>query len=246
MGWSKEVVVKGDVVIEMENDKAGGGDTRVQQIVFTQVAPDYTRNVSNNIGTLCVDHNVLAGGFLGATFYQIASRNEIYNDKIDFEEVLPGEELKAGEPYIFQSTTGRIDLFYGTTVADDPVAVRGMIGSFVNANVDIDEFNKNDILYIANNKLWNCDNLVGSHLNVVANRAYIVMSDVPTYAEYQAAQTSNPAPRRRVTMAVNGEKIATGCENLNVSDKPVKMIIDGQLFILRGEKMYDAKGQLVK
>ena len=35
-------------------------------------------------------------------------------------------------------------------------------------------------------------------------------------------------------------------ENLNVSDKPVKMIINGQLFILRGEKMYDAKGQLVK
>ena len=181
-----------------------------------------------------------------ATFYQIASRNEQYNDKIDFEEVLPNEELKAGEPYIFQSTTGRIDLFYGETVADDPVAVRGMIGSFVNANVDIDEFNKNDILYIANNKLWNCDNLVGSHLSVVANRAYIVMSDVPTYAEYQAAQTSNPAPRRRVTLGKDAEQVATGCENVNVSDKPVKMIINGQLFILRGEKMYDAKGQLVK
>ena len=245
----KAYVQPGEVTLMgVKNDGTGVDQyIRISKITFTaNPTPDYTRNVTNNIGTLCVDHNVLAGGAVGATFYQIASRNEQYNDKIDFEEVLPGEELKAGEPYIFQSTTGRIDLFYGATVADDPVAVRGMIGSFVNANVDIDEFNKNDILYIANNKLWNCDNLVGSHLNVVANRAYIVMSDVPTYAEYQAAQTSNPAPRRRVTLGKDAEQVATGCENLNVSDKPVKMIIDGQLFILRGEKMYDAKGQLVK
>ena len=245
----KAYVQPGEVTLMgVKNDGTGVDQyIRISKIIFTaNPTPDYTRNVTNNIGTLCVDHNVLAGGAVGATFYQIASRNEQYNDKIDFEEVLPNEELKAGEPYIFQSTTGRIDLFYGETVADDPVAVRGMIGSFVNANVDIDEFNKNDILYIANNKLWNCENLVGSHLNVVANRAYIVMSDVPTYAEYQAAQTSNPAPRRRVTLGKDAEQVATGCENVNVSDKPVKMIINGQLFILRGEKMYDAKGQLVK
>ncbi len=245
----KAYVQPGEVMLMgVKNDGTGIDQyIRISKIIFTaNPTPDYTRNVTNNIGTLCVDHNVLAGGAVGATFYQIASRNEQYNDKIDFEEVLPNEELKAGEPYIFQSTTGRIDLFYGATVADDPVAVRGMIGSFVNANVDIDESNKNDILYIANNKLWNCDNLVGSHLNVVANRAYIVMSDVPTYAEYQAAQTSNPAPRRRVTLGKDAEQVATGCENVNVSDKPVKMIINGQLFILRGEKMYDAKGQLVK
>ena len=239
-------VQAGDVVIYNVPETAGK-PMRIDQMTFTvDETPDYTRNVTSNFGTLCVEKNVVVGGALGATFYQIASRNEDYDYKIDFEEVLPNEELKAGEPYIFQSTTGRIDLFYGETVADDPVAVRGMIGSFVNANVDIDEFNKNDILYIANNKLWNCENLVGSHLNVVANRAYIVMSDVPTYAEYQAAQTSNPAPRRRVTLGKDAEQVATGCENVNVSDKPVKMIINGQLFILRGEKMYDAKGQLVK
>ena len=73
------------------------------------------------------------------------------------------------------------------------------------------------------------------------------MSDVPTYAEYQAAQTSNPAPRRRVTLGRNAEQVATGIEDVQ-GDKVqcTKMLINGQLFILRGEKMYDAKGQLVK
>ena len=220
---------------------------RISEVKFTvKETPDYTRNVSNNIGTLCVDHNVVAGGALGATFYQIASRNEQYNDKIDFEEVLPNEELKAGEPYIFQSTTGRIDLFYGETVADDPVAVRGMIGNYAASTLAINEDNQHTILYIAENKLWSCENIVGSTLKLNPNRAYINMELVPTYAEYQEAQTSNPAPRRRVTLGKNAEQVVTGVENLNASEQPVKLLINGQIFILRGEKMFDATGRLVK
>jgi hypothetical protein len=41
-------------------------------------------------------------------------------------------------------------------------------------------------------------------------------------------------------------QVATGIDALNASDAPVKVLINGQLFIIRGEKMYDAKGQLVK
>ena len=103
-----------------------------------------------------------------------------------------------------------------------------------------------DVYYIQDNKLRDCSNL--SSLTLVKNRAYIVMSEVPTFAEYQEAQSqqSNNAPRRRVTLGRDAEQVATGCENLNVSDKPVKMILNGQLFILRGEKMFDATGRLVK
>ena len=103
-----------------------------------------------------------------------------------------------------------------------------------------------DILYIAKNKLWNCEDLVGSYLEVIENRAYIVMSDVPTYADYQAAQTSNPAPRRRVTLGKDAEQVVTGVENLNASEQPVKLLINGQIFILRGEKLFDVTGKLVK
>ena len=245
--WSREVVVYGDVVIEMENKKEGKTETRVQQIVFTAMTPGYSRTVTNNIGTLCVDHNVLAGGAVGATFYQIASRNELYDYKIDFEEVLPNEELKAGEPYIFQSTTGRIDLYFGLTEAPEPVAVRGMIGNYAASSLAITEENKASILYIAQNKLWTCENLVGTGLTLNEHRAYIDMRDVPTYEEYHAQPQPNNAPvRRRVTLGRDVHETITGVENAEASEKPVKMIIDGQLFILRGDKMFDATGRLVK
>ena len=228
--------------------KEGTSYVRINKIVFN-ADPDYTREVSNNIGTLCVNHNVLAGGFLGATFYQIASRNELYDYKIDFEEVLPNEELKAGEPYIFQSTTGRIDLFFGETVAAEPVPVRGMIGNYGASTLAINEDNQHNILYIAQNKLWTCENLVGQNLILNEHRAYIDMTQVPTYAAYQELlqQQQNSAPgRRRVTLGTNAEQVATGFDALNADEAPVKMMIDGKLFILRGEKMYDATGRLVK
>lgn len=233
----------------VKNDGTGTDQyIRISKITFTAKAtPDYSRDVTNNIGTLCVDHNVLAGGAMGATFYQIASRNELYNDKIDFEEVLPNEELKAGEPYIFKSTTGRIDLFFGETFAAAPVAVRGMIGNYEAGQLAIDEDNQHNILYIAQNKLWSCENLVGQNLILNDHRAYIDMAEVPTYAKYQEAQqNSNSAPRRRVTLGKDAEQIATGFENINAADKPMKLMINGQIFILRGEKMYDATGRLVK
>ena len=242
-------VKAGDVTIY--NVPANGTyPMRVEKITFTvKESPDYPRDVTNNIGTLCVDHNVVAGGALGATFYQIASRNETYPDKIDFEEVMPGEELKAGEPYIFKSNTGKIELYYGETVADGPVAVRGMIGNYESSTLDIDEENKLDILYIANNKLYNCSNLVGGKLILNDHRAYIKMSDVPTYAEYQASQ-SNSQPnnaRRRVTLSMNGTNSATDIDNIFGNDtKAEKVLINGQLFILRGGKMFDATGRLVK
>ena len=243
----KVYVKAGDVVI-YNIPASSTYPMRVSKMIFTvDETPDYTRTVSNNIGTLCVDHNVLAGGFLGATFYQIASRNQEYDYKIDFEEVLPGEELKAGEPYIFKSTTGRIDLYYGETEAAQPVPVRGMIGNYAAGHLDITDENKADILYIANNKLWTCEDLVEPGLTLNPNRAYIQMSAVPTYVDYHSQQPNNAPIRRCLT--ISGDQapaVITGVEDLNVGDQPIKVMIDGQLFILRGEKMYDAQGRLVK
>ena len=56
-----------------------------------------------------------------------------------------------------------------------------------------------------------------------------------------------PAPgRRRISMSYFGSQVATGIDALNASEAPVKVLINGQLFILRGEKMYNVNGQLVK
>ena len=47
-------------------------------------------------------------------------------------------------------------------------------------------------------------------------------------------------------MSVQGEQTATGMDELNADEAPVKVLINGELFIIRGEKMYDATGRLVK
>ena len=96
----------------------------------------------------------------------------------------------------------------------------------------------NYIIY--NNELYvvNSDNVfVGDH------RAYLDMSAVPAFNSGSA-----PAPgRRRISMAVHGEQVATGIESIQPSEiSNQKVLINGQLFILRGEKMYDATGRLVK
>ena len=195
--------------------------------------PDYTRTVTvGNIGTLCVPYNVEAGNAQGAVFYQIAGSE---GNSIVFDEVVSGE-LNAGEPYIFQATATTISLIYGTTHADDPVAVKGMIGSFSGENVAITESNKTNILYIAKNALYDCSDLVGGSLEVVANRCYINRANV----------TPAHAPAHGVRRISLSKDVATGFDQLDASETPMKLIIDGQLFILRGEKMYNANGQLVK
>ncbi len=74
-----------------------------------------------------------------------------------------------------------------------------------------------------------------------ANRAYIVLSEVPDYITPVAPGC------RRVAMGVNGTNNATGFENAEASEGRVqKVLIDGKIYILRGEKIFDATGRLVK
>ena len=193
--------------------------------------PDYTRDVAIGvIGTLCVDHNVPSLESAGASFYQIAGKTEAGN--IVFDEVT---SLNAGEPYIYQATASTMGVYYGSTSVASPVPVKGMYGSFEDFNLAIDEGNKLNILYIAGNKIHDCSDI--ATLQVVANRCYIKLDEVP-------AASPNAAPgRRRITL---GRDEATGLFDLNTSDAPRKLLINGTIYILRGENVYDATGRLVK
>ena len=73
-----------------------------------------------------------------------------------------------------------------------------------------------------------------------AYRAYVDIDEITTVGA--------PAgiPANRVRSMPMQPQVATGMENVDASAQPVKTIINGQLFILRGEKMYDAQGKLVK
>ena len=58
-----------------------------------------------------------------------------------------------------------------------------------------------------------------------------------------------PAPgRRRLSVGAGAPQIATGLEDGELMNDGMvkKVLINGELFIIRGEQMYDATGRIVK
>ena len=199
----------------------------VYETVRTELEP-------NAYYTMCLDKAVTA--VRGGSIWRVLSKAQNGSDII-LEEV--EGTLDAGRPYIFYATAEKLEVVYNGAAVDDPITEgnNGLIGSFQKASITRDASNyiiyNNELYYVNSGNVY-----VGEH------RAYLNMGDVPAYGS--EPQQQQGAPRRRVTMAVHGSQVATGIDALNASDAPAKVLINGQLFIIRGEKMFDAKGQLVK
>lgn len=201
------------------------------------VAPvaDYTRDDSwiapGQLGTVCISHGVASVN--GANIYQLAGKQAGGN--VVFESVAT---MEPGKPYLFEATADVVEFFYSAEAeAASAGNHKGMYGTFGDITITDDLANT---YYFAGHTLWSAVDLTSTGLSVPANRAYIKMDQVPN-------MSASPAPGKRyITLSVNGNNGTTGIGELNASETPVKMIIDGKLFILRGEKMYNANGQLVK
>ena len=198
--------------------------------------PDYTE-VRNSLTagwyyTMCLEKAVTA--VRGGSIWRVLSKAQNGSDVI-LEEVTG--DLDAGRPYIFYATAATLEVVYTGDAVGAPVTAgnNGLVGSF--SQELIEQSPNNYILY--NNALYYVNS---SNVYVGANRAYLDMEGVPDYSTQQEGN----APRRRVTMTVHSKDVATDVDAINGSEKPMKLMIDGQLFILRGEKMYDATGRLVK
>ena len=190
--------------------------------------PDYTRTVVvNRYGTICLPNG---GTIEGAKLYDID-----YYDGTSTLYLLEvnGNAMVAGRPYIFLPSATSLEVFYTDDADEDAGTYRGLVGSYSEKTILVNDGNY--ILY------KNAYYLVNSAARVGENRAYIHMESVPTTPYQQQG-----APRRRVAMNVYSEQTTTDIDALNASEAPVKMIIDGQLFIIRGEKMYNVNGQVVK
>lgn len=202
---------------------------------------DYTRNVSGNYGTICLPK---AGKIEGATLYEIAYYGGA-SKKIFFDEIVNGE-MEAGIPYIFQPAAGveKINVYYSDNTAEDVGAGNrnGLIGFYdLNDPAATHNITQDAGFYILyNNQYW----LVSGRAAYVENyRAYIELNQI------DPSEPTLAPGRRRISMSVNDTQTTTGFENgelINGENGVQKVLIDGELFILRGEKMYDAKGQLVK
>ncbi len=148
--------------------------------------------------------------------------------------------MVAGMPYIFLPNSG-VDLLavsYTDEANADASSHNGLVG-FIGEGEE-DALDVPVGAYILKDNQYRLVEELGS-AKIRGYRSYIQLEDIPTTA-------SAPAPgRRRISMGVQGAQVATGIEDVQGDNvQCTKVLIDGQLFILRGEKMFDAKGQLVK
>lgn len=200
---------------------------------WTDAAPTYTRNDSwmapGELGTVCYPEGLRVAG---ATMYQMAGTDA--NGKFVFDEV---EVLAPGVPYLFEATSNAIR-FYATAATPAGAGTsNGMVGTFT--EITIPQASPN-IYYFSGRKFY-AVTARSTDLTVPANRAYVDLT------EPHPAMAPKPGIRR-ITFDVQGTNTITGVEEItnDQSQMTNKVIIDGRLFILRGEKLYDATGRLVK
>ena len=207
---------------------------------------DYERPVRQGYyGTICLPNK---GQMIGATIYEIAYMD--YKDnapyKIYFDEVTNGK-MEAGMPYVFLPNEGYNQLIVTYTAIFNAPATKanGLYGFIGTSATDEFPIPGGEGNYIIQNNQYR-EVLAGADARIVSNRAYIKLSEIPGYNDPLYVAPA-PAPgRKRIAMGTTGAQVATGVDQVQGDEVPTKMIINGQLFILRGEKMYDAQGKLVK
>ena len=193
----------------------------------------YTREklTADNFGTICLPK----GGVVksGATFFEIAYKdnNGVYMDEVT--------ELVAGVPYVFQATDTKLVIAHDGTIATEPISYNGLYGTFTEIP-DVAATSDKTEYILANNQICEC----GSNCKVPANRAYLVLDEVPT------TETPMQQGRRRVGMNVQGENQTTGLENTIVSTNEGIYDIMGRkvaeatasgFYIINGEKVFVVK-----
>lgn len=235
------VVPAGEVTLMgVKNDGTGNNQyIRISKIIFSTTdvdGADYTRNVTEGrYGTICLPNG---GVMTGAELYEVAYKDPSQN-KIFFAQI-PSGEMIAGRPYIFLPKEGatQLGVFYtdaANASAGNYHGLYGFIGADASAEFTIPAGEGNYI--IQNNQYREVE--TGGVAKIVSNRAYLKYSEIPG--------TYTPKPGiKLVSIGAGAPQTPTGCENLDASEAPVKVMINGQMFILRGEKMYDAQGRLVK
>lgn len=234
--WSEYVEVPaGDVEILCLSTDEKKSLTRVQKIEFLAVGHERTL-VVGDLGTVCLPNASIARG---VTVYEYQGADEI--GKIVFDELGANELLVAGKPYIFQVNETNARFYYNTASAvgtpDNSTALKGNLSATI--TFDPGSPAAANVYFVKDHAFWMAKN---TGVKIGQYRCYLQMDEV------QPVSSPNPAPgRRRITLGVQGEHVATDIDQVPSDQVPsTKVIIDGHLYILRGEKMYDAKGQLVK
>lgn len=142
------------------------------------------------------------------------------------------EEIEAGVPYLFLPKVNITNPTIEGVRLDFEAKTSGTAQAMMHAVLQPTSSLEEGVYFLgADNYLYP----VGSENNngMKGLRAYFTLGSTP----------SGAAPRARVIL---GPQTATGMENATVNRGAQKVLIDGQLYIIREEGMFNVQGQLVK
>ena len=238
------VVPAGNVYIT-----AGTNGMRIYNMTFdTNLVPaeaeesflgGYERTVDPQYyGTICLPKaGVMTGALLFRVSYMDYKEDNVTPYKVYYDQVANGT-MEAGMPYIFLAEQSTIGVYYTGTATETAQHHNGLYGTLTDITSGMNAEGRYMIYY---NQVLHSTH---PESQLPANRAYLQIEEIPGYGNPSYVA---PAPKyRRISMGVNAPQIATGIDAVETSDAPRKIMIDGTMYILRGEKMYDATGRLVK
>ncbi len=201
-------------------------------------APEYetvrSGLVINRYYTVCLPKKVTA--IKGASFWTLHNKSQD-GATAYLEEETNNLPFAAGTPFIIQATAANLEVVYEGAATEDAGTNGALHGTLVYMDAAALAAAGSDIYMLFSNEL----RPVGENNHLDANRAYVKLSELDAVAE--APQS---APGKRVRAMPMQPQVVTDIDAINASEKPMKMMINGQIFILRGEKMYDTTGRLVK
>jgi len=195
------------------------------------------------IGTICVPYDIVEDSLVesksGAEFFEINYRNNATTTEVSEVEGEQVSSLEGGKAYVFVATSELVHVGWAKNATHKEVVTTGtMIGNLsLTAIYPAALYEKNKMepyVVTMNGDFRPC----GPQAYVSRNRAYLNMYAVPT------SKTPAPAAARRIVLGKNGANITTHLENVNVNvNANRKMMVNGQLVIIRDGKKFNAQGQ---
>lgn len=189
----------------------------------------------NGFGTICSPVNAT---ITGGTLYEVIGRKSgvLYLREKDSEATT----LVAGTPYFYKASAGTQTIALdGATYSGNALNANGLYGTYTKTEIT----SGSNYFVLSNNNILAVND---GNCYVGANRAYLKMNtgadgEVP---ELNAVPAS--APERPIIAMPLEPDNATNLEAFEVSEKAVKFIQNGKLFIMREGVVYDATGRVVR
>ncbi|MBR0195604.1 MAG: Ig-like domain-containing protein [Paludibacteraceae bacterium] len=215
--------------------RANGGQTRTVAITRSAL-------VANVWNTLCLPFAINKADDLGDAEVVGMTNVEQNGDEIDITfTAISGDELAGGMPYLVKPAA---DKNISGTYSDKQISsiaspVKNgdvtMQGLFSPLNVTANDYNT---LFVGTPD--------GDGNNLFYPQADGQLRGLRAYFKI-STPTPMSAPLRRARFVVDQTEVVTGMESVQNTDISIQKIIrDGQLFIIRDGKMYNAQGQIIR